>query len=370
MTIEEFERKRKRRLLQVFWLTELFLLIEAVHRLYANVELGLALSLALLLSALLLSPVWVLARQDALKLATRWLLTVLTLLVTALLWVFSGLSDEALLGYPCILVFAALMGLRRTFLWLTAFMLVNLLLIGLSNELGWVQHPPLRSTIDSGVVLALILAMLASSVWLMIGDLTQLVQALREENLRVHQSQQQIRQLINHDSLTLLPNRVLARERWEQSVQPCLQSGLHAAVLFIDLDNFKQVNDSLGHHAGDKLLQSVASRLRSQLRDADLVCRISGDEFLVLAAGFRHQTEVQQLAEKLLAAVVAPLDFGDASFSATCSIGIATAPNDGTDYEALCQKADSAMYQAKAMGRNHWAFFDASLVADKTATAR
>lgn len=370
MTIEEFEQQRKHRLLQVFWLTEAVLLIEVVHRLYAGAALAWELSAALFITALLLSPVWLLAQRDQLKVATRWLLIGLTLLVTALLWVFSGLSDEALLGYPCILVFAALMGLRRTFLWLTAFMLLNLLFIGLSNDLGLVQHQPMRSTIHSGALLAIILLLLASSVWRMIGDLTNLVQALRTENHRVHQSQQQIRQLINHDSLTQLPNRVLARERWEQAMQCCRPQDQWVALMFIDLDNFKQVNDNLGHHAGDKLLQSVAYQLRSHLRGSDLVCRISGDEFLILAEGFHQQTEVQQLAEKLLAAVATPVDFGNTTFSATCSIGIAIAPRDGTDFDALCQKADSAMYQAKHFGRNHWAFYDASLGADNTGTAR
>ena len=370
MTIEEFEQQRKRRLLQVFWLTEAVLLIEVVHRLYAGAVLARELSAALLLTAVLLSPVWFLAQRDQLKVATRWLLIALTLLVTALLWVFSGLSDEALLGYPCILVFAALMGLRRTFLWLTAFMVANLLLLGLSNDLGLIQHVPMRSSIHSGLLLAIILGLLASSVWLMIGDLTRLVQALRSENHRVHQSQLQIRQLINHDSLTQLPNRILARERWEQAMQCCRPQDQWVALLFIDLDNFKQVNDNLGHHAGDKLLQSVASQLRSHLRGSDLVCRISGDEFLVLAEGFHQQAEVQQLAEKLLAAVATPVDFGNTTFSSTCSIGIAIAPRDGTDFDVMCQKADSAMYQAKHFGRNHWAFYDPALVTEKIAAAR
>lgn len=249
-------------------------------------------------------------------------------------------------------------------------MVLNILLLGLSNDIGLVQHLPMRSSIHSGLLLAIILGLLASSVWLMIGDLTRLVQALRTENHRVHQSQLQIRQLINHDSLTQLPNRILARERWEQAMQCCRPPDQWVALMFIDLDNFKQVNDNLGHHAGDKLLQSVASQLRSHLRGTDLVCRISGDEFLVLAEGFHQQAEVQQLAEKLLAAVATPVDFGNTTVSATCSIGIAIAPRDGTDFEALCQKADSAMYQAKHFGRNHWAFYDTSLGAENTGTAR
>ena len=363
MTIEDFEKQRKRRLLQVFFLTEAMLLIEAVHRFFVDSEQANELSAALLLAGLLLSPVWFLAQREALKFASRWLLISLTLLVTILLWVFNGLSDEALLGYPCILMFAALMGLRRTFIWMAAFMVTNMLVLGIGNDLQWLQHEPMQSSLNSAVLLCLILLVLASSIWLMIGDLNKLVQALKAENARVHQSQQQIRQLINHDSLTRLPNRIVAREKCEQALQLCQQPGQLVALMFIDLDNFKQVNDSLGHHAGDQLLQAVASQLRSHLRGADLVCRISGDEFLVLAEGFHDEAEVRQLAEKLLAAVATPIDFGRQILSSTCSIGIALYPRDGNDFDVLCQRADLAMYQAKSNGRNHCAFYTADSAA-------
>lgn len=359
MTIKEFEKQRKRRLLQVFFLTEAMLLLEVVHRLFVDAGLAKELAAALLLAGLLLSPVWFLAQRGALKFASRWLLIGLTLLVTTLLWAFNGLSDEALLGYPCILMFAALMGLRRTFIWLAVFMVGNMLALGIGNDLQWLQHEPMRSSLHSAILLCLILLVLAASIWLMIGDLNQLIQALKAENSRVYQSQQQIRQLINHDSLTKLPNRVVAREKCEQALQQCQQPGQLIAVMFIDLDNFKQVNDRLGHHAGDILLQAVASQLSSHLRGADLVCRISGDEFLVLAEGFHQDTEIQQLAEKLLAAVATPVDFGATRLHSTCSIGIAVHPRDGDDFDSLCQKADMAMYQAKNAGRNHWAFFSA-----------
>ncbi|MDZ7870584.1 MAG: EAL domain-containing protein [Rheinheimera sp.] len=361
MVIEKFEEHRKRRLLQVFFLTEAVLLIEVIHRLFAAETLALELSVALLLSALLLSPVWFLARRNALKLATQWLLVGLTLLVTTLLWVFNGLSDEALLGYPCILVFAALMGLRRTFLALTVLMVVNMLALGYSNDMQWLTHTPMQSSIHSALLLCLILLLLASSVWLMIGDLNQLVLALRAENSRVHQSQQQIRQLINHDALTQLPNRIVAREKFAQALQQVQQPGELVVLMFIDLDNFKHVNDSLGHHAGDLLLQAVARQLRSHLRAADLVCRISGDEFLVLAGSFHQDTEVQQLASKLLSAVATPVPLETTTFSPTCSIGVALYPRDGDNFDVLCQKADMAMYQAKAGGRNHCVFFADSM---------
>lgn len=361
MVIEKFDEHRKRRLLQVFFLTEVVLLIEVFHRLYVERVLAKELSLALLLFMILLSPTWFFVRRDALKLATQWFLIGLTLLVTVLLWLFNGLSDEALFGYPCVLVYAALMGLRRTFLWLTAFMVLNMLALGYSNDMQWLNHTPLQSNLHSASLLVIILLMLAASIWLMLGDLNQLVQALRTENSRVHQSQQQIRDLINHDTLTRLPNRTVAREAFTTAQYRQHNTDTLIALMFIDLDNFKHVNDSLGHHTGDMLLQAVAQQLRGHLRGSDMVCRISGDEFLVLAEGFHHTDEIHQLAEKLLQAVATPVELATTTLSSTCSIGIALYPDDGDNFDLLCQKADMAMYQAKDKGRNHCSFFEDSL---------
>ena len=133
------------------------------------------------------------------------------------------------------------------------------------------------------------------------------------------------------------------------------------AVMFIDLDNFKHVNDSLGHHVGDALLMAIAKQLQLNLRSRDTVCRISGDEFLVLAEGFQTQLEVKQLAEKLLEAVAAPVQIANTEISSTCSIGIALCPHDGDNFDTLCQKADMAMYQVKDSGRNSCSFFDIAL---------
>ena len=361
MATEQLKEHRKYRLLQVFYLTEAVLLIELFHRLIAKGEAAIPLAIAILFTMLALSPVYFLATRLRLELATQWFLIALTLFVSALLWSFNGLTDEALFGYPCILVFSALMGLRRTFVALMVFMILNILLLGLANDLQWLQHPSSTTSLNSGILFCIILALLGVSIWLQLGDLNQLLQALQSENNRVMQSQQQIEQLINHDALTHLPNRIVARQRFAEACRNASVSKRMVAVMFIDLDNFKHVNDSLGHHVGDALLMAIAKQLQLNLRSRDTVCRISGDEFLVLAEGFQTQLEVKQLAEKLLEAVAAPVQIANTEISSTCSIGIALCPHDGDNFDTLCQKADMAMYQVKDSGRNSCSFFDIAL---------
>ncbi len=361
MATEQLKKHRKYRLLQVFYLTEAVLLIELFHRLIAKGEAAIPLAIAIVFTMLVLSPVYFLATRLRLELATQWFLVALTLFVSALLWSFNGLTDEALFGYPCILVFSALMGLRRTFVALMVFMILNILLLGLANDLQWLQHPSTTTSLNSGILFCIILALLGISIWLQLGDLNQLLQALQSENNRVMQSQQQIEQLINHDALTHLPNRIVARQRFADACRNASVSKRMVAVMFIDLDNFKHVNDSLGHHVGDALLMAIAKQLQLNLRSRDTVCRISGDEFLVLAEGFQTQLEVKQLAEKLLEAVAAPVQIANTEISSTCSIGIALCPHDGDNFDTLCQKADMAMYQVKDSGRNSCSFFDIAL---------
>ncbi len=361
MATEQLKEHRKYRLLQVFYLTEAVLVIELFHRLIAKGEAAIPLAIAILFTMLALSPVYFLATRLRLELATQWFLIALTLFVSALLWSFNGLTDEALFGYPCILVFSALMGLRRTFVALMVFMILNILLLGLANDLQWLQHPSSTTSLNSGILFCIILALLGVSIWLQLGDLNQLLQALQSENNRVMQSQQQIEQLINHDALTHLPNRIVARQRFAEACRNASVSKRMVAVMFIDLDNFKHVNDSLGHHVGDALLMAIAKQLQLNLRSRDTVCRISGDEFLVLAEGFQTQLEVKQLAEKLLEAVAAPVQIANTEISSTCSIGIALCPHDGDNFDTLCQKADMAMYQVKDSGRNSCSFFDIAL---------
>ena len=155
-----------------------------------------------------------------------------------------------------------------------------------------------------------------------------------------------------HDVLTNLPNRKLFTDRLTHSLSRARRSGKSLAVMFVDLDHFKSINDTLGHESGDELLLQMARRLRENIRDDDTVARLGGDEFTIILAELRHPEDAINVAEKLIKAVERPLSISGTSIEVSASIGIAIYPDDGTDAESLLRNADSAMYRAKEAGRN------------------
>lgn len=163
--------------------------------------------------------------------------------------------------------------------------------------------------------------------------------------------------LAQHDNLTDLPNRTLLKDRLAQAIATAHRNSTHVAVLFLDLDHFKYINDSLGHTIGDKLLQSVAARLLSSVRSSDTVSRQGGDEFVLLLSEIKHFEDAAFAAGKILTALSAPHRLDQHDVSVTASIGVSTYPEQGDDADILMKKADSAMYRAKQTGRNNCQVF-------------
>ncbi len=156
----------------------------------------------------------------------------------------------------------------------------------------------------------------------------------------------------HHDPLTGLPNRTLFESRLQAALNGQQESGNQGAVLFLDLDRFKHINDSLGHPVGDLLLKDIAVRLKDQLRDIDTVARLGGDEFIILLPGLQQASDAQYLANKLLDCFTPPFQAGEHEFFISASIGTSLYPQDGTDVATLVKNADAAMYRSKAKGRN------------------
>ncbi len=166
-----------------------------------------------------------------------------------------------------------------------------------------------------------------------------------------------LRQLANYDSLTGLPNRALLLDRIKHAIEHARRYDFHMALFFIDLDRFKQVNDSLGHDVGDKLLIDVAQRLTAVLREGDTVARLGGDEFVILLESFRTIEDVSHVAQKVIDEIDQPISLGKHVVSVSPSIGIALYPDDATEHNDLLKNADVAMYHAKEAGRNNFQFF-------------
>ncbi len=208
--------------------------------------------------------------------------------------------------------------------------------------------------------LALLLVM-ALALVLAVGLSRWLAQRFARYQRDIDASHERLRQWAESDPLTQLPNRARLRTRLEEAIARAQREELQLALLFIDLDRFKNINDSLGHAAGDALLIQVAQRLSAALRASDTVSRLGGDEFVVLLESLRHAEQAAQVADKLLQATSGQYNVVGHELAITLSIGIAIYPADGEDAETLLKNADTAMYHAKAAGRNNFQFFTAAM---------
>ena len=235
-------------------------------------------------------------------------------------------------------------------------------IVGLSED---EQLAAARGNIHRYVQRATIGSVLVIALGGLLGRLSwQLTQSRRREAQAKIEHAQRIEYLAYHDALTTLPNRSLFSKLLGQCIAQAQRHGRQLAVAFLDLDRFKQINDTLGHEAGDQLLQEVARRLKACVRESDTVARLGGDEFVVLLPELREEQDAANVAQKILTAVAAPFILIGQEFRVTASIGISTYPRDGLDEQTLTKNADIAMYHAKEEGKNNFKFYSEQLNAN------
>ena len=191
------------------------------------------------------------------------------------------------------------------------------------------------------------------------GNLVFFSAFIRDITDRKH-SESQIQKLAHFDALTSLPNRILLQDHFKHALSLVKRNNDKLAVIFLDLDHFKDINDTLGHSIGDLLLIEVANRLQSTLREEDTLSRLGGDEFILILPG-TDSHGAANVSQKLIGIMAKPYHIDSFELTITGSIGVALYPNDGTDFEILSQKADTAMYRAKQEGRNNYRFFTAEM---------
>ena len=179
----------------------------------------------------------------------------------------------------------------------------------------------------------------------------------------LQQAEAELHHLAHFDPLTGLPNRLLFNDRLTQALERARRGGTRCALLFLDLDNFKTINDTLGHSSGDLLLQTVTARMRELLRRVDTMARLGGDEFVILLDGIERPEDGARIAKKQLDVLAQPVDLGGERVSISASIGMSLFPDDGLDAATLIKAADTAMYQAKAQGRNRFCFHTPEMAA-------
>ena len=351
MALQQLQDLRTRRLLQIIMISLFGLLIGLLIATGATRLWLLAGSLALCCAAAA-------AFYQRPLLAAFLLLWSMVLMLSGLAWVAGGLRDIAVLGYPGVLIYAALFGSSALFVSLLLFIIAYCALMAWATMQGiMVPHIPDVSW-NSVVYVGVILLITGFSVYLMTKDLRQLMDSLQQENERVRHSQAEIERLAHHDRLTGLPNRILAEISYQQLIQHCRSADLRLAILFLDLDNFKPVNDSLGHSAGDLVLQQLAARLQAQMPEHAMLCRFGGDEFLALVPTDADDGKLSLLAKAMINQTSSPFWVMQTHIEISGSVGIAVVPRDGVEFNVLSKKADMAMYKAKSDGRNTWRFYD------------
>src|SRR4051812_43666704 len=230
-------------------------------------------------------------------------------------------------------------------------------------QVAFVPHLAREDEDEAGAVLGF---------YMLANDVTQLKRAqedLRFAAIQLQHDARRLEFLAHHDTLTGLPNRAMFADRAREAVAHSRRHDKTAALLFLDLDNFKQVNDSLGHDVGDSLLKVISARLRAAVRGDDFVARIGGDEFCVLLQDISDPREAAAVAQKLLHELHRPHRVGEHEVVSGGSIGIACVPLDGEDVTTLLRLADLAMYRAKELGRNGYQFFSAALSEDAAEAA-
>ncbi|MDQ9169651.1 diguanylate cyclase [Oxalobacteraceae bacterium R-40] len=196
------------------------------------------------------------------------------------------------------------------------------------------------------------------------GKETGIVMVLRDITIE-HLRNSHLTYQATHDALTGLPNRILFSDRLAQSINHASRNAEKIAILFLDLDGFKKVNDSFGHGVGDNLLHSVADRLKGCLRDGDSLARLGGDEFTMIVSGNAADTGVRSVANKVIQQLTTPFDIEGNELRIGTSVGISIFPDDGEKVDELLEKADAAMYQAKAQGGKSYTFYSPSFEMDK-----
>ncbi|GMM72390.1 hypothetical protein MTsDn5_23420 [Alteromonas gracilis] len=286
------------------------------------------------------------------------LLVALSSMLFALSATGAGTFDIAMLGYPAIIIFAALLGGIGLFGTVLSLVLVQCIILTWLVMKGVITPNSPKLTWSHLTFIMIIFVITGFCVFILVQDIRRLMTSLQLEYTKVKKNREHIQYLAHHDPLTNLPNRLLGERLFNEKLAQSEANGLQLALAFIDLDNFKPVNDALGHSAGDRFLQHISQLINEKLSDDECLIRFGGDEFIVLAANITDRKHIETLCERLIEWCSSEFEVFQTNIVVSASIGVAVAPEDGAKFKQLCRKADVAMYEAKRNGRNRFEFYD------------
>lgn len=347
-----------RKLLQLFWIAETMLLVSLITTFH---YVRLIETIAKCSTFVSLWIVYYFISKKQIFLARTFLLWILTFSFSYFVWIDAGLRDPGLLAFAGILIFAATLGSNIIFISILTYVIGFIWFLGYSNISGYYAHHirKLDYTIVSDAIL-LYLA-IALGIWFLIYELKIIIKTAVSERNKATRSSLFLEHIVNHDILTGLPNRILAKDRFEQAYLHAKANDGKIALISLDLDNFQTLNDSLGQSIGDELLLRVAHRLSEIMREADTLARLGADEFLIIIDSHKNLDIVFEVAIEIMNQMTIPFSLKSIDYVTTCSLGIAIAPDDDTDFNSLLKKADLALERAKATSKNRFIFYDTEM---------
>ena len=345
-------------LIQIILAVQATLILALVQRVYLAEYVQLIIGLSVLISLIGVS---FLAKKGMIPLAASSLLIITTACTTYFMWVNGGMYSPIVFVYPCILIMAAVLGINRLFCSLLVFIALSIALNGILNHYGIFTNKSSQPDIQGAILIILIFILTSYVISVMAKDFRKIVTQLHDENKMVVKSKDEIELLLRHDILTNLPNRLMAKEFFKSAMIKYDRDHAKLHIMFIDLDDFKLMNDALGHEAGDLLLIEISTRLKNTVRGNDLVCRFAGDEFIIIFESLTSPDLVATISQKVISAIKKPFYYQGHEFICGSSIGISIAPDDGEDFEELVRNADTAMYHSKAIGGNSFHYFNSEM---------
>lgn len=356
---QKLELSRSSRLLQISVVCIVALLLAAI------VAQGVTRPILAISAFVMLGAIWFAWKKRPILSATI-LFTNLLIMLSVLAWQSGGIRDIAVIGFPVVLVMAAILSNARLFFFVLFYILGFCSFVAIQTVLGhFSPHFP-HITYAHLVYINLIFMVTGFGVYILVRDLHKLMASLRAESTRAIERESFITQLANRDQLTNLHNRRYAEGYFDELLKNTKQLGYSIVIYFLDLDNFKPVNDALGHAAGDALLKDLANRLTALARPGDMLCRFGGDEFLwaKIYPKMNEESMKQHIyhdAQLILKASSTPFFVFEHKIEVSSSLGVTIAPHDGESFTELVRCADLAMFEAKEKGRNTFSLYHEGL---------
>lgn len=307
---------------------------------------------------LVMCSLYFLANKDRIELAKQVYLWVNLIVVGYLFWKNGGLTSSGLvLVFPVFLMISALISSRLTFYAVFTYVVILISIIGITTINGTNTVHATEFSYWHLITTLLMLFAAAYTAWRFSGDMKHALKKLKSEVENVNQSRDEIERLIHKDQLTGLSSRFDCKQQYISLAEQNDQKDNRISFLFLDVDNFKSINDYYNHSFGDELLKKIAIQLQSMINEDDIACRLSGDEFLLIIKRPKNYS-VELLAELILKHLSQPIEISEYMVEVTLSIGATTVEETSDEFESILKRADLAMHRSKQSGKNKYSFYD------------